>query len=277
MVSTAGKWLVIVAVLVSATALHAGEPEVGSRPAVLEQKLRLVERLVETARPEDTAAARAAVALARQAASTGDLDKAEQLALQAQREATEAYRAARSGRVAEHQRDRYFRRRSEVESFAKAYRAMLAAEGGSAVAREDEVAASELVRRAEARAGAQDFASADALLTAAYERLVLGFKREKDQQTVEYRLTFATAEEEYRYEIRRYGTYKLLLDGRLARGGLPESDATALADAGDEAERQAARAKQQARVGDFAAALRDHERATEQLITALRRSGMMLP
>lgn len=270
-------WLVIVAALVTAAVVPAGEPEIGSRPAVIEQKLRLVDRLLAKAGPEDSAVAKAALAKARQAVAAGDLDRAEQFALQAQRGAMSAYRASSDDRAAERGQDRFNRRRAEVESFASAYRAMLAEEGSSAAAREDEAAAAELMRRADARAQASDFASGEALLTAAYERVVLGFKREKDRQTVEYRLTFANPEEEYRYEVRRYGTYELLLERRLDGGEVSGGDRAALDETRAGAERLAAEAAGAAQRGDFTAALRLHERATDQLIVALRRSGMMLP
>lgn len=118
------------------------------------------------------------------------------------------------------------------------------------------------------------FDEAGAAVEAAYRLVVIGLKSLRDNETVEYRLDFASAEEEYRYDIRRFENQQLLLDMVLAERSPSEAAIRMIADFVDRATTLRDEAVVLAAAGDFLMAVEVQERAVGQLTRALRVAGL---
>lgn len=72
--------------------------------------------------------------------------------------------------------------------------------------------ASRLIEDARGRAEQDDYAGAINLLGQAYEMVASAVATSRDNETVVYSLDFATAEDEYEYEVRRYSGNRMIID-----------------------------------------------------------------
>ncbi len=133
-----------------------------------------------------------------------------------------------------------------------------------------------LIREAERLAAAGQLVPARATLDQAYgaAKASIGGLREGD--TLVRSLHFASKEEEYRYELDRNETHRMLIQVLLAdrRGGSTE----ALVQAGlQAAQRFRLQADEQARVRDHEGAIRSLEDSTRELVKAIRGAGVYIP
>jgi hypothetical protein len=142
----------------------------------------------------------------------------------------------------------------------------------------------ELVRRIEAlmaqaleRAAAGQVAEGRKLLDQAYgaSKAAIGNLRSGD--TLVRSLNFATKEEEFRYEVDRNDTHRMLVQVLLAdKRGSGQLDAM-IAKALDESARLRQQADEQGRQRQFEAGIKTLEDATRELVKAIRAAGVYIP
>ena len=251
----------------------------------LERRLAAVETLIErssAARQIDSSAVPAALekresarAIHRRAAEafrSGDLVRSSVLLPEASVRMFEAVKLAAPDQVTGAKRRGDFEARLESARSLLAAQKRIGAEKSVPSAGETTRAIEGLVRRAEGEAGAGRVAEAGAVIEQAYllAKAAIGSMRSGD--TLVRSLTFATKEEEYRYELDRNETHRMLLAVLL--------DAAKSERARASIERAAAlrgEADGAARSGDYGAAIRILEDSTRELVRAIRSAGVYIP
>ena len=255
----------------------------------VEQRLVSVGRLIEASSgarqvessgdPQAQAARTRAKVLHRQAEqafAAADYASATRLLDEAAKAMFEGVRKASPGEVlGEKERRDFESRLASTQSLLDAQRRIANEKG---IAARD----AELVKRiesllAEARrlAGAGDVTAARVSLDQAYllAKASVGSMRSGD--TLVRSVSFASKEEEYRYEIDRNDTHRMLIDvlGRdRGRQGDPALE-TAVREAG----RLRTAAEEQAARGDYAGGIRTLDESTRELVRAIRGMGVYIP
>lgn len=272
------------ALVLLAVAVSAGE--VDGRGPLLGQKLRLVERLLESAgaRHAGDAAARSAlegvgvlVASARADLASGALDEAEAALDEALRQVTAIARRTRAGSPSAQQSEKYLQLLEGVHGFRAAFAEVVAEKGEAAATTLDRERVGTLIDAAERAAREQRYAEGVERLAEAYQMLSLALTEIRANETLEHRLVFESPAHEYRYERERYKSHKLLIKLMVAeRDPAPET----LARVHGEVERAMAldeRARALAGSGDYAAAIHSQEAAVDHLVKALQKVGLFVP
>lgn len=133
-------------------------------------------------------------------------------------------------------------------------------------------AAEKLVQDARVRAEQDDYAGAIGLLSQAYEMVAAAVAHARDKQTLVYSLDFATPEEEYDYEVRRYSGNQMIIDLLLEKH--PGSTAALVKNFVAKAEEMREAAGAKATEGRFGEAVRDMEAAGKHQQRAMRLLGI---
>jgi hypothetical protein len=277
--------LLLLAVAISGgPAIAAGEA--GGRAPLLGQKLRLVERLLESARARHAqdAGARGAlegvgvlVASARADLASGSLDEAETVLDEALRQVAAISRRARPAPPRSELQDRYRQLLVGVRAFRAAFAEVVAEKGEATATVLDGERLDALVDGAEQAAREQQYADGVRQLAEAYQMLSLALTEVRANETLEHRLVFESPAHEYRYEQERYKSHGLLIKLMVAER---EPAADTLARIDGEVERAMAlddRARDLAGSGDYAAAIRSQEAAIDHLVRALQQGGLFVP
>jgi hypothetical protein len=256
------------------------------RAPLLGQKLRLVERLLDSAsgRHGADSDARSAlegvgvlVASARADLASGALDEAETALDEALRQVTAVARRSRPESPRPQLQDRYRQLLEGVRGFRAAFAEVVVEKGEAAAAVLDGERLDALINGAERAAREQRYAEGVRQLAEAYQMLSLALTEVRTSETLEHRLVFASPAEEYRYEQDRYKSHELLIKLMVAER---EPAADTLARVHGEVERAMAlddRARTLAGSGDYAAAIRSQEAAVAHLVKALQQGGLFVP
>lgn len=174
----------------------------------------------------------------------------------------------------ERQRARYEQKMAELESFHQAFQGLLRERGEVVMAALDAGVFEERLVRARQHAGEGQYEEAFGFADGAYHQLIEALRRVHDKETIEYRLEFASAAEEYEYEVRRFRSQKMLLDMLIAEHP-PGAGATRLMNGFVEtAMGMAAQAESLAVSGEYAQALARQEGAVAELTRAMRVGGI---
>ncbi len=273
----------------AALAAAAAKAEPASAPlldvAALERRLAAVETLIErssAARQIDAAAvpaalerrerARASHRKAAEAYRAGDLQRASVLLPEASVHMFEAVKLAAPEQVTGAKRKTDFDARLESARSLLAAQKRIAAEKGGPQAAETTSGIERLVRQAEQEGAAGRLKEATTAVEQAYllAKAAIGSMRSGD--TLVRSLTFASAQEEYEYELDRNETHRMLL-AVLLDAAKSERAAPAIARAADLRTQAEARAK----AGDHRAATKVLEDATRELVRAIRAAGVYIP
>ena len=277
-------WLFGAALMLLAAAL--GSADADSHAPLLEQKLRLVERLLESARERHRQDAGTPSALqgvdvmmtsARAYLASGSLPEAEMALDEALRRVAAISRRTRPGPTPAHVRDRYRQLLVGVRGFRAAFANVVAEKGAATGAALDDVRLDALVAGAELAEREQRYADGVEQLSEAYQMLSLALSEARANETLEHRLVFASRAEEYRYEQQRYKSHELLIKLMVAERA-PGADT--LGRIRGELERAMAlddRAREMAGNGDYAGAIGTQEAAVAHLARALQLGGLFVP
>ena len=251
----------------------------------LERRLAAVETLIErssAARQVDTSAvpaaierrerARAARSAAFEALRSGDLAKTAQVLAEASQHMIEAVRLAAPEQVVGEQIKAEFAIRIQSAKSLAAAQRRIAIEKSTPNAQETAHAIDRLIARAEAEAAAGSLTAARATIEQAYLLAKAAIASMRGGDTLVRSLTFASAEEEYHYEIDRNDTHRMLLNvlvepARAAQVAAPAQQAALVR----------SNAEAAARLGDFRAAVRLLEQSTRELVRAIRAAGVYIP
>lgn len=167
-------------------------------------------------------------------------------------------------------------RRRQIDSFIRSLEAgsdpalLSPWTGRLAIARKGLLQADELY-------GQEKYAEANARLISIYEDVVVIVSEARRNQSIIYRLTFATPADEYAYELERNKSYEILVDIAMAEHQNPDKALRPyiLKQVGQSRELQE-QAQSQAASGDHAKAIGTLEEATRHLVRALRSAGVMV-
>lgn len=133
-----------------------------------------------------------------------------------------------------------------------------------------------LTQKAQRASAAKNYDEANGTLKVAYSQVRDALEKLRGGETLVRSLNFATPEEEYRYELDRNDTYrmliKMLIDEKKTMG--VDSRVQQFL---DEAGAQRALAERQAASGDHGQAIKTMEQSTHTLIQAIRNAGIFIP
>ena len=167
-------------------------------------------------------------------------------------------------------------RMESVRALLAAQRRILAEKPGSPGAAEAAATVEKLMAQASREAAANRLDAGRAALDRAYlvAKAAIGAMRGGD--TLVRSLTFANAEEEYRYELDRNDTHRMLVKVLLAekRGATADGAVSAFVDKAAGLREQAERT---AGARDWRAATRLLEESTRELVRAIRGAGVYIP
>lgn len=224
--------------------------------------------------------AREILARAQAAQQKGQAEEAKRLLGQATRTMFEAVRLAKAPAVvADKQRADFKRRLQSLEELLKAdERISREKRGEKAVAQtDDERAIRDDLAQARALFEAGQLEEARAALDRAYAGAKAAIERLRNGDTLVRSLHFDSKKEEYRYELDRNETHRVLLSGlvnqRAERPGL-EKQVQPFVERGADLRRQGEAA---AAAGDHAKGIELIEQSTEELIRGIRAAGVFLP
>ncbi len=258
--------------------------------AILEQKLRLLAAYLQSpairriAKENNQAAnellhsAETLRESARVRLANGDLEAsgaALDRALQQVSAAKRLVRGVGARSDSERSKAQFARMTREIESYLRSLRQALGEDPG-----DNGIAASlEQVenRVAEAKRIAEDGRNMAAVerLSEAYQAALLLVVRLRGGQTVAYRLSFATSEEELEYERRRNASYQTLVELVLQEGQpVPSGLRSVIERHLEESRALRLQADQAAATGNHAAAITTLEDSTGRLVRALQASGL---
>lgn len=280
--------MVLAAVLASGAA-PAQTPE--RPPAPLESRLATLETLIErssAARQIEASAvkealerrtrARDSLRQAQEAQRAGDAAAAERLLAQARTLMVEAVRLAAPEQVtAAKLRADFDARVESVKALLGAHRRISAEKGDAARSAETTRAIEQLLGAAEKLRAEGRLESARGSLDQAYLIAKASVSSMRSGDTLVRSLTFASKEEEYRYEVDRNDTHqmliKVLVDGQRRA---PGADAM-VAERVERARQLRAQAEASAGRGDHAGAVQLLEESTGELVKAIRSAGVYIP
>ncbi len=215
---------------------------------------------------------------AQQAFSSGDLALAGRLLPEASAMMFEAVRLAAPEQVTgEKQRGDFEARLESVRSLLAAQKRIQAEKPDTPGAREASTSVERMIAEAQSMAGAARLVEAKARIDQAYLVAKASISSLRAGDTLVRSLNFATKEEEFRYEVDRNDTHRmlirLLLDGRRADAtidsmvqGFVDKAALLRQDADSASSR-----------GDFGNAIRLLELSTAELVRAIRGAGVFIP
>jgi hypothetical protein len=260
--------------------------DVAPNRAVLEQKVRLLESILASPKAAQIASggdaeaaalagqARRGLEEARAAIAAGDLTRAGELLDQALKASSTASARAARGAAAESARRS---RNRELLDELNSYRSSL----DEAVKEKGSAAGAATVQRIEklaAQAGEMTAAGrhteAGKLLTEAYGLAVATLSELRAGQTITMALKFETPADEYAYEQKRHHSNEMLIDALLRDGKVDAGRRQLLDRHLEESFRLRSQAEQAAKAGDYPGAIKIMEKANDQMMSALRASGL---
>jgi hypothetical protein len=188
-----------------------------------------------------------------------------------------SYRAASvSTKSPDQARDkrRYQEKKRQLDAFRQSYELLVEERGDRARAALDEEKLHARVDRAAELAAVGKYVEAYALADGANHQLIEALRVLRDKETVEYRLEFASSEDEYEYETRRFQSQKMLLQMLVAEKDPSLDSRTMIQSFVDQADSIYRQAEGMAKAGDYEQAVDEQERAVQQLVKAMRVAGV---
>lgn len=134
-----------------------------------------------------------------------------------------------------------------------------------------------ILATAETLARESRYQAANNLLSEVYYNLKLFIKQQRENKTLVYSLDFNSLEDEYKYELRRYKSFSMLMDMSLKKKDLAEKTVLRAGQHMLKASETKLEASILAKNRKFTEAIKTQEQANEHLIRALRIVGLMIP
>lgn len=133
------------------------------------------------------------------------------------------------------------------------------------------------IQEAEKLSAAGRHGDANKTLAEGYQLAVAALTKLRDGDVVTIDLRFATPADEFNYEVKRCQSHQMLVEMMLSEEGRYNEDTRKIIEFKVEESRQIkALAESQAAAGEWPAAIKTMENATEQLVRALRIGGMSI-
>jgi hypothetical protein len=283
-----------VALILSAACLAADKPATRRVPldsATIAQKADYVDNLTERSissrtieqsgnkeAKKDLDKARDLVRDARGALTAGELERADDILNAALKLVNAQTRSLSQDRVTgERIEEAYKKRLHAVRTFIAAYSRVAEEKGKGSSAAQQKAMLVQLTDEAEGLAAKGEMAEAKRKLDEAYRISTGNLRQMRGGETLVRTLKFATPKEEYEYELDRNDSYFMLL--KIAQGDNPPSEAVKpqIERLRGTAEGKRRAGEQQAKASDYPAAIHSLEDSTEELLKAIRASGLFIP
>lgn len=172
------------------------------------------------------------------------------------------------------ERQRYEAKKQQLEAFHQSYVSLVEERGDQArSALDEEKFQTRLVNAAEL-ASAGKYAGAYVLADDANHQLIEALRALRNKETVEYRLEFSSAADEYEYETRRFQSQSMLLEMLVAEREPGPESRTMIQSLVDRANLMKSQAEAMADAGKFEEAVDEQERAVQELVKAMRLAGV---
>jgi len=169
------------------------------------------------------------------------------------------------------------RQMASVKALLDAHKRIVGEKGNDAANQELRDAAKINLKAAEQLRGQGDFKQARKYLHEAYVAVKLAVSELREGDTLVRSLNFATKEEEYRYELDRNDTHKILVKLLLKEKVQSEHSRNMVQSFVDKAAKLRVTAEAQAAQGDYETAVKTLEQSTRQLVRAIRGAGIFIP
>lgn len=211
---------------------------------------------------------------AKEAFGKGDLESAQKLLVDAPKLMFKAARAAAPEEVlGEKVKSDFEARRESVKELLAAQKRINKEKGNSAEVAKSSADIERLIGEADGLAKDGKYAQARAVMDKAYliAKTTIGSMRSGD--TLVRSLTFASKEEEYKYELDRNDTHQMLLKVLADQ----KADNPMIQKFVEESAKLREQAEKVAGKGDHAEGIRLMEESTAQLVRAIRASGIYIP
>lgn len=169
------------------------------------------------------------------------------------------------------------RQMASVKALLDAHKRIVGEKGNDAANQELRDAAKTNLKAAEQLRDQGDFKQARKYIHEAYVAVKLAVSELREGDTLVRSLNFATKEEEYRYELDRNDTHKMLLKLLLKEKVQSEHSRNMVQSFVDKAAELRVTAEAQAAQGDYETAVKTLEQSTRQLVRAIRGAGIFIP
>ncbi len=284
--------LVLAALLGGAGTVYAQQGPSASSPEQHNARLKSVGTLLEkssaaaqirSSRNEQAAAryaeARALYDQAVAAHTGGDHGAVDGLLKQATTAMFEAVRMAEQKEVVgKKQEDDFANRLDSVNALMEAHGRVSTEKGAQAAHRELRAQVDGKITEARKLRDGGDIVGGRSVLDEAYVAAKTAIEELRGGDTLVRSLNFASAEEEYEYEIDRNDTHKMLVDVLLKEKMDASAGVKKMVDQFmDKAAKTRAVAEKQAAQGDFETAVKTLEESTKDIVRAIRSAGIYIP
>lgn len=171
----------------------------------------------------------------------------------------------------------YERRLKSVNAFMSAYDRVATEKGNGSAFKAQIAKIRQQVATAEGLAGKGDYEQAKDVLDQAYNATRTSIRDMRQGDTLVRTLNFATAQDEYKYEVDRNDSHFMLLQLAVDQQQLPKSVLPRIEKQRKAAEQLRADAEKQAAGGDYPTAIDTINKSTDALLKAIRLTGLSLP
>lgn len=260
-------------------------------PNAVRQKAVFLENLVTKSVAAKT------LEMSKDAAAIGALERARALVGQAQKDVesndfkaaeeklndalrlvnTETRRLSQHRVTEEHLQTAYDKRLHSVRAFLKAYERVAQEKGSSSIAARQEEMLTRIIAEAENNARAGKLADAKAALDKAYHITKTQLREMRGGDTLVRTLNFETPKDEYAYEVDRNDSHKMLLKIAIGEQKPGAKTVELIEKLRAKAMDLRAVAENRAKDGDYKAAVQSLEASTQELLKAIRLSGLFVP
>ncbi len=245
------------------------------------ERSSMAQKVTASASPDALAKrdqARAKYLEARKASSQGDTDAAQQALNEAKMLMFQAARLADKDQVLAGKRQSdYQNRLGSVEALMAAHERVTETKGQQDLHRQLEPRVQERVQKAKDLAAAESYDQARAVLDEAYLSVKASLERLRGGDTLVRSLNFATKEEEYRYELDRNETLRMLVNVLLKERLKQQSVARMVDSHMAKAMELREEAEAQAESGDYQNAIDTLDASTRRIIRGIRSAGVYVP
>ncbi len=209
----------------------------------------------------------------------GDHDAADKLLKEATTAMFEAVRMAEQKSVVEKKQGQDFQNRLEsLNALVEAHSRVSAEKGASDAHQKLRSIVDGKITEARKLRQADDITGARRILDEAYVAAKTAIEELRGGDTLVRSLNFASKEEEYKYELDRNDTHKMLVDVLLKeKMETSEGVKKMVQQYMDKAAQTRSDAEKQAASGDFESAVKTLEQSTKEIVRAIRSAGIYIP
>ncbi len=214
-----------------------------------------------------------------EAINVGDLERGNALLTKASKTMFEAARLAGNKEVSEKKRERdYLSRLDTVTALVDTHTRITQEQGTASNSGDLRALVDAKLAQAQRLRDAQKLVAARQVLDEAYVAATMAIEQVRGGETLVRTLHFETKQDEYQYEVDRNNTHRMLVDVLLKEKIAANVSLKSIVEKFmEKAAKTRASAEQQAAGGDYETAVGTMERATKEIVRAIRSAGIYIP